>query len=220
MKTRRQFIQSTVALLSGLGVFFSTIDAWLAKAYARTKRILLPKGTDLSALSDKNPAELDTRNLDVRPLADFEVMGLSDYEVDLKSWRLIIEGNVDAPTEIAYTRLVELPSIERKVLLICPGFFANHGSWKGVSLLTVLDLARMRADTTHISVSGPEGRYEKKERFPIADVRTDKVFLAYEVNGKKLPRKHGFPLRIVAEDYYGDDWVKYVYRIEAINSDN
>jgi sulfoxide reductase catalytic subunit YedY len=74
----------------------------------------------------------------------------------------------------------------------------------------------MQADTTHIKVYGPQGNREKVERFPIADVRSDKVFLAYAVNGEKLPQKHGFPLRIVAEDYYGDDWVKYVYKIEAI----
>ncbi len=220
MKTRRQFIKSAIAFLSGLGVLFSTIGVWLAKAYAQTKRILLPKGTDLSSLSSKNPAELDTRDLEVRPLEDFEIMGLSDHEVDLQSWRLIIDGNVADPTRLTYSQLVELPSIERKVLLICPGFFANHGSWKGVSLMTVLNLARMKADTTHIGVSGPEGRYEKAERFPIADISKDKVFLAYAVNGEKLPRKHGFPLRIVAEDYYGDDWVKYVYKIEAIKAES
>lgn len=220
MKTRRQFIKSAIAFLSGLGVLFSTIGVWLAKAYAQTKRILLPKGTDLSSLSSKNPAELDTRDLEVRPLEDFEIMGLSDHEVDLQSWRLIIDGNVADPTRLTYSQLVELPSIERKVLLICPGFFANHGSWKGVSLMTVLNLARMKADTTHIGVSGPEGRYEKAERFPIADISKDKIFLAYEVNGEKLPRKHGFPLRIVAEDYYGDDWVKYVYKIEAIKAES
>ena len=39
------------------------------------------------------------------------------------------------------------------------------------------------------------------------------VFLAYDVNGKALPKRHGFPLRVVAEDYYGDDWVKYVYKM-------
>ncbi len=57
---------------------------------------------------------------------------------------------------------------------------------------------------------------EKVEKFPIADIRSDKVFLAYQINGERLPQKHGFPLRIVAEDYYGNDWVKYVYKIEAI----
>ena len=215
MKTRRQFIKFTIEFLVGLGVFFSTIGTWLAKVYAQTKRILLPKGTDLSTLSNKNPATLDTRNLEIIPLKDFETMGLTDHEVDLKSWRLIIKGNIAAPRNLSYSQILELPSIERDVLLICPGVFTNHGRWKGISLMTVLNLARMKADTTHITVSGPVGPYEKTERFPIADMRSNKVFLAYAVNGEKLPQQHGFPLRIVAEDYYGSDWVKYVYKIEA-----
>jgi sulfoxide reductase catalytic subunit YedY len=216
MKTRRQFIEFSVKFLSGLGMFFVTIGGWLEKVYAQTKRILVPKGTDLSTLRNKNPATLDTRNLEVLPLKEFETMGLSDYEVDLKSWRLLIDGNVAAPTRLTYSRILELPSIERKVLLICPGIFTNHGNWKGISLMTVLNLARMKADTAHIIVSGPQGPYEKVEKFPMADIRSDKVFLAYQVNAERLPQKHGFPLRIVAEDYYGDEWVKYVYKIEAI----
>ena len=47
-----------------------------------------------------------------------------------------------------------------------------------------------------------------------------RCFWAYQVNGVDLPQKHGFPLRIVAEDYYGDDWVKYVDKIEAIKAKN
>ena len=220
MKTRRQFIKISVIFLSGLGVFFSTIGSWLTKAYAKTKRILVPRGTDLSALRSDNPASLDTRNLEVLPLKDFQTMGLTDHVVDLKSWRLLIDGNVAVPTKLDYSAIVELPAIERNVLMICPGIFVNHGRWKGISMMTALNLAQMKADTTHISVYGPEGDYEKVERFPIADIRSDKVFLSYQVNGERLPRKHGFPLRIVAEDYYGDEWVKYVYKIEAIKAEH
>ena len=90
MKTRRQFIKFSVKFLSGLGVFFSSIGTWLAKAYAQTKRILVPKGTDLSALRNENPATLDTRNLEILPLKDFETMGLTDHEVELKTWRLLM----------------------------------------------------------------------------------------------------------------------------------
>ncbi|MCK5203894.1 MAG: molybdopterin-dependent oxidoreductase [Desulfobacterales bacterium] len=215
MKTQRQFIKFSIEFLSGVGVFSSAIGLWLKKAYAQTKRIIVPRGTDLSSLRNENPATLDTRNLEIIPLKDFETMGLTDHEVDLKSWQLIIEGNIAAPRNLSYSQILELPSIERDVLLICPGVFTNHGRWKGISLMTVLNLARMKADTTHITVSGPVGPYEKTERFPIADMRSNKVFLAYAVNGEKLPQQHGFPLRIVAEDYYGSDWVKYVYKIEA-----
>jgi len=220
MKTRRQFIKLSVKFLSGLVMFFGTISAWLEKVHAQAKRTLVPKGTDLSSLKNENPATLDTRDLEVLPLKAFETMGQTDHKVHLKSWRLLIEGNVATPIRLPYSRIIELPSIERKVLLICPGIFTNHGNWKGVSLMTVLNLARMKADTTHILASGPQGAYEKAEKFPIADVRSDKVFLAYQVNGVDLPQKHGFPLRIVAEDYYGSEWVKYVYKVEAIKGDN
>ena len=216
MKTRRQFIKISVKFLSGFGVLFNDMGIWLTKAYAQAKRFLVPKGTDLSSLKNENPAALDTRNLEILPLKDFETMGQTDHESNLKSWRLFVDGNVAAPARLSYSRIIELPSIERNVLMICPGVFVNHGRWKGVSLTTVLDLARMKADTTHITVQGPQGDHEKTERFPIGDIRSNKVFLAYQVNGEKLPQKHGFPLRIVAEGYYGDEWVKYVYKIEAI----
>jgi len=220
MKTRRQFFRLTMKLLAGLGLLFSSLGSGLRKIYAQTKRILLPKGTDLSTLINKNPADLDTRNLELLPLQQFQTMGLTDYKVDVKTWRLEIGGNVSAARKLSYSQILELPSIERNVLLICPGVFSNYGRWKGISLMTLLNLAQMKADATHITVYGPQGPYEKIERFPIEEIRSDKVFLAYAVNGKTLPQKHGFPLRIVAQDHYGADWVKYVYKIDAYRADS
>ena len=219
MKTRRQFFKLAIKLLTGVSLLFSSVGSGLKQAYAQTTRILLPKGTGLSTLINKNPADLDTRNLELLPLQEFQTMGLTDHDVDLKTWRLEIGGNVAAARKLSYTQILELPSIERNVLLICPGVFSNHGRWKGISFLTLLNLTQMKADTTHITVYGPQGPYEKVERFPIEDIRSDKVFLAYAVNGEALPQKHGFPLRIVAEDYYGADWVKYVYKVEAYKVD-
>ena len=216
MNTRRQFIRLVLKLSAGLGPFATMVGVSLKKAWAQTKRFIIPRGTDLSTLRNRNPAELDTRNLEILPLEAFDTMGLSNHPVHLPSWRLIVDGNVAVPTRLPYSEIIKLPSIERNVILVCPGVFVNHGRWRGISLMTVLDLAEMQSDTTHIKVYGPQGSREKVERFPVADIRSDKVFLAYAVNGEKLPQKHGFPLRIVAEDYYGDDWVKYVYKIEAI----
>jgi hypothetical protein len=55
-----------------------------------------------------------------------------------------------------------------------------------------------------------------KEEFPMKDLLSDKVFFAHTVNGVALPEKHGYPLRVVAEGYNGDDWVKYVYEMEVV----
>jgi DMSO/TMAO reductase YedYZ molybdopterin-dependent catalytic subunit len=105
--------------------------------------------------------------------------------------------------------------LERTILMICPGFFANNGKWKGVSVRELLARAESRAEVTHITFRGPTGTYGKVLRVPIEHIRSDQVFLAYEVNGQALPKKHGFPLRLVAEGYYGYDWIKYVDKVEA-----
>ena len=55
------------------------------------------------------------------------------------------------------------------------------------------------------------------ETFPIEDYLTHKASLAYGVNGETLPERHGFPLRVVAEDHYGNDWVKYVHKMTMGN---
>ena len=193
----------------------NTVLSFLSRAYAQSRRILLPKDTKMTSLVDKNPADLDTRHLDVIPLEQFETMGLTDHNTDLNTWRLKITGKVQKPLNLSYDQVLDLPTIERNVLLICPGFFTNHGKWKGISVTELLRLAQSESGITHVTFRGPPGRYAKTERFPIAEVTANKIFLAYQVNGQVLPRKHGFPLRVVAEDHYGSEWVKYVHEVEA-----
>jgi sulfoxide reductase catalytic subunit YedY len=214
-KTRRSFLRSLIHLATGVTLLVSPVFGYIGRAYARTKRLILPRDTEMSSLINNNPADLDTRHLEVIPLERFETMGLTDHETDLDNWRLKVTGRVQKPLVLSYSQITELPVVERNVLLICPGFFTNHGKWKGVSVAELLKLARVEPGITHVSFQGPPGRYEKTESFPAAQVLSDKIFLAYQVNGQDLPRKHGFPLRVVAEDHYGSVWVKYVHKIEA-----
>ena len=62
-------------------------------------------------------------------------------------------------------------------------------------------------------VVGQNSWGETKETFHIEDVISNKVFLVYGVNNETLPVRNGYPLRIVAEGHYGDDWVKYVKKL-------
>ena len=218
MKTRRQFINLILGFLSGMGLVFSPIASGIRVVFAKAKKIILPKGTRMNSLVGKNPATLDTRNLDLTPVQAFGTMGLSNYDVDLKKWQLEIIGQVQRSLRLTYDQILEMPSIEKNVLLICPGVFAYHARWKGISVARLLEKAGVDSGVTDVRFSGPNRGYEKTARFPIADIFADRVFLAYGVNGSVLPKKHGFPLRVVAEDYYGGDWVKYVYKITANKS--
>ena len=218
MKRRRQFIKLMMGFFAGMGVLFSPFAAGCRWVWAKAQKIMLPKGTRVENLIGKNPANLDTKNLDLTPLEEFQTMGQKNYHVNLKKWRLEIDGQIQRSLKLTYDQIKEIPSIEKNVLLICPGFFAYYARWKGISVVKLLEMAQTGTDVTHVSFSGPEGTYEKTVRFPIEDIHSNKVFLAYNVNDKILPEKHGFPLRVVAEDYYGGDWVKYVNKIKAIKS--
>lgn len=209
MTDRRLFLKQLVGYAAG---FLLTFINWLSQpdtSWGAVKR-LLPKGTRLETLVNENPALLDARDLEIQPLGKFGTMGLSDQVTDLNAWRLTVSGEIKRGFSLTYDQIRDLPAIEKPVLLICPGSFANHGLWKGFSLPALARRAGLKKGVNFVTLSGPAGPYEKTGRFPWKDVESGKVFLAYQANHQPLPVKHGFPLRLVAEGYYGYEWIKYV----------
>jgi DMSO/TMAO reductase YedYZ molybdopterin-dependent catalytic subunit len=209
MSTRRHFLRLVFTGSVASGVLLGPLSVARQWTWAAAKKVL-PRGTKTHALINENPATLDTTNLDITPLENFGTMGPTDEVVDPVAWRLQVEGLVKKPLQLTLEQVTALPSVERDVLLICPGFFANYGRWKGVSMGSLLQPADPEQTATRVRIESRDGR---AAQYPLQDLLSDKVFLAYQVNGQKLPRRHGFPLRVVAEGYYGSDWVKYVAKV-------
>lgn len=216
---RRQFNKIAAALVGQIALAVGPFGGLIRRGWAGIQKRVLDPDTKLSSLLFENPAHLDPKNLPVTPVDDFGTMGLTEYDVDLNKWRLTVGGAVKTPMTLGYSDLKRLPAVERKALLICPGVFAYYALWKGVSIAELLGRAGVDTKAAYVDLKGPPGDYEKVERFPLAEARADKVFLAYAVNGRDLPEKHGFPLRAVAEDRMGSVWVKYVQRVEAVIGD-
>lgn len=215
MNTRRQFVVLLSRLLAGLGLALQPAFPWAGRASAAAQRRLLPKGTDLQSLKNEHPTALDTRQLEIMPVESFRTMGATDHAVSLDQWRLEVTGKVEHPLRLTYAELLELPAVEENVLLICPGIFTIHATWKGAFVRELLTRAGLLEGASHVTLHGPPGPYEKVEAFKRDEVESGRVFLAYGVNGQALPQKHGFPLRAVAADRFGSDWVKFVYKLEA-----
>jgi DMSO/TMAO reductase YedYZ molybdopterin-dependent catalytic subunit len=181
----------------------------LSICWAKTKEIL-PKGFSKEELKNMNPEEIDNKNLEIDPLDKFGTMGPTDVAIDSKTYRLKVTGKVGHPLSLSYDQILKYPSLTETVLLICPGFFSNNGRWTGVNLNSLLQEAQIKKEAQYIDIVGAS---EKRVRIPLKTLDQKKIFLAYRVNGETLPQKHGFPLRLVYEDAYGSDWVKYVDQI-------
>jgi sulfoxide reductase catalytic subunit YedY len=181
----------------------------LSICWAKAKQ-LLPKGFPKNQLLNMNPEEIDNRNLEVDPLNKFGTMGPTDVAIDSKTYRLKVTGKIERPLSLSYDQILKYPSLTETVLLICPGFFSNNGRWTGVSFKSLLREAQIKKEAQYIDIVGAQ---EKRVRIPLKTLDQKKVFLAYSANGEILPQKHGFPLRLVYEDAYGYDWVKYVEEI-------
>jgi hypothetical protein len=209
MLTRRGLLKkSFLTILFAVLVDLSVPWKWVSRSWAQARE-LLPKGFLQGKILDMNPAEIDNRNLDIDPLDQFGTMGPTDVSVDLAAYRLKVTGEVSRPLSLPYEEILARPSITENVLLICPGFFANNGRWTGIRLKDLLEEAQPKKEAMFIDIKG----HEKEMRIPLENIYRKNIFLAYRVNGEPLPKKHGFPLRLVYADVYGADWIKYVSEI-------
>jgi len=161
--------------------------------------------------------------------------------IDPETYRLSIEGKVDAPLSLSLHDLrtgfepVELVAVNQ-----CAGngrgFFdprvaggqMGNGAmgcarWKGVPLNALLDKAGVKADAVEISFEGldrpvlPETPAFVKA-LGVDHARDGEVMVAYAMNGEDLPWLNGFPVRLVVPAYYGTYWIKHLARIEVLNA--
>jgi len=114
--------------------------------------------------------------------------------------------------KLGYDDLKKMSMVKKKVTLVCPGVFTDYAEWEGVLLSDILDRARIQDDYKQVIVHGLDGY---QSYFSPEEIDTHLIFLALKVNGVTLPREHGYPVRIVAEDLTGGKRVKWVDRIEV-----
>ncbi|KAJ6504715.1 molybdopterin binding oxidoreductase [Mycena vitilis] len=97
--------------------------------------------------------------------------------------------------------------------------------YRGVPLKKVLKLAcgGVTPECKHLEFIGADTYFKKNKVFnyavsvPWRKVRAnEEVILAWEMNGKPLPKSHGAPLRVVVTGYIGARSCKWVYRINAL----
>ncbi len=160
---------------------------------------------------------------EVTPNEDFYVVSknIFDPTVSVKNWALRVEGLVEKPLKFKYEELKKLPSVEQYTTLICisnpvGGEFISNALWKGVALKTILEIAKPKNGAVDLVFYAFE---DYSDSIPLDKALKEGTTLAYEINGKPLPDKHGFPLRLLVPGIYGEKNVKWITNIELVNYD-
>jgi len=131
---------------------------------------------------------------------------------DEATWRLGIEGLVDAPQTLTYADLRALPRAEQISTFHCvTGWSVKNVHWAGVRFRDLLAAAKPRSEGTVLEFVSAEQPYVDTLTLEQADLHD--AMLAYEMDGKPLPREHGAPVRVVIPEMYGYKNTKWVQRI-------
>jgi DMSO/TMAO reductase YedYZ molybdopterin-dependent catalytic subunit len=134
---------------------------------------------------------------------------------DPATWRLKIGGLVEQPLSLTYDQLRALPRAEQISDFHCvTGWSVKNVHWAGVRMHDVLAAARP-LDSGHalefVSMEVPYIDYLTLGQASLRD-----VMLAYEMDGRPLPREHGAPVRLVIPEMYGYKNVKWLQGINIV----
>jgi DMSO/TMAO reductase YedYZ molybdopterin-dependent catalytic subunit len=145
-----------------------------------------------------------------------------DPDVDPASWKLRVDGMVPKPYTIGYDELLSMPAIEQIVTMQCisnevGGNLVGTAKWTGVPLSALLHRAGGVPARAVRVVFHAVGGYT--DSLPVAKATDGMTVVAYGMNGRTLPRAHGYPVRIIAPGIYGMKSVKWLDRIEVVDYD-
>ena len=112
-------------------------------------------------------------------------------------------------------------AIEQETTLMCisngldAGLISN-AIWKGVATCAIcLDQAAPLSSAARVRLHGVDNY---TDTIPLEKAMEPTTLLAYEMNGVRLPHRHGYPLRVIVPGYFGEKHVKWLTRIEVTDA--
>jgi len=133
---------------------------------------------------------------DISPNTDF----------DISSYNFKVYGEVEVEKTFTYEELISLPQVE----LIADFHCVTHWSvkdihWEGVQTKEILNLVKPKSP--YLLVHSLEGY---TTNLPVEYLFEDDVILAFKINGEILPKRQGYPVRLVVPKLYAWKSAKYV----------
>jgi DMSO/TMAO reductase YedYZ molybdopterin-dependent catalytic subunit len=166
----------------------------------------------------------------------FTIKHFGQPTVDLQAWRLDLAGLVKQPLSLTLDQVTARPRQEVTFTIECSG---NHGfpftgglvgnaTWAGTPLAPLLQEAGIQDAGTEIVFCAHDiGKQTVRDlelttpfarAMSVPEAMSPNNLLCYEMNGEPLPAEHGAPVRLLAPGRYGVANVKWLDRIEVIDT--
>ena len=166
----------------------------------------------------------------------FTVKHFGQPTVDPQKWRLDITGLVKQPLSLTIDQLKARPRQEVTFTLECSGntglpFFwggVGNATWAGAALAPLLQEAGILDGGKEIVFYAHDiGKQKVRDMdlttpfarsMSVTDAMSPGNLLCYEMNGQPLEAGHGAPLRLLTPGWYGVANVKWLNRVEVIET--
>ena len=194
-------------------------------------------------LANRNSGTLlETLHHDITPTgAHYLLIHFDVPHIDPNLHRLEFGDGFDAPYSLSMADIRNLPRSTMAVTLECAGNGRSRLSprslsmpwgveavgtseWTGTLLFPLVKKAKPKPGTVDFSFTGADRGFDKTVEHNFGRSLTPKelsklqVILAYEMNGQPLLPQHGAPLRIIVPGWYGMASVKWLKRIDALQT--
>lgn len=137
--------------------------------------------------------------------------------LDTASWTFTVEGLVQTRTTWTWDEIRALPGSAYEGDIHCVTTWSKLGmTFQGVSVDVLLDAAVPLAAATHVMAFSHSGY---TTNLPLADVTGGQAWVAWEADGKSLPREHGGPARLLVPHLYFWKSAKWVAGLRLLDHD-
>lgn len=131
--------------------------------------------------------------------------------IDLKLWRLVIDGLVENPVKLYWDDFNALPQSELTTDIHCVTSWSRYDNdWRGVRVADLLALVRPTAEAKFALFQSYD---TYTTNLPLEEFAAPDALLATHWQGEPLTLEHGGPVRVVVPKLYFWKSAKWVKRI-------
>jgi len=156
----------------------------------------------------------------ILPTQGWRIYTVSDHmpTFDPETWHLRVGGLVQRPVSLSYRDLRALPRAEQVSTFHCvTGWTVPNVRWAGVRITDLFDRVLPLPEAGALQFVSAEDPYV--DYLTMRESLLQDVMLAYEMDGKPLPREHGAPLRLIIPEMYGYKNVKWLAGINLVTKE-